>query len=373
MSLRDYIQREVAPHASAWDRDERIPRASVTGLATHGVLGATIDAAHGGSALAAPAWGEVLEAVGEASMSLLSVLTVHAMCSSAIGRWGSAELKQAWLPALANGTKLGAFALSEPGIGSDAKNIETRIEDVGDHWRLHGKKRWISAAEMADVFLVFARAEKGPTAILVPRESAGVSIVPIEGMLGYRGARVGEITFDNVTVPKAHALGPVGMGFSYVASAALDVGRFCIASGSTGLIRACLMASVDYARTRQQFGVALREHQLVQAMLADMATSYKAARALCRAAAEKRAQGDPASIAETTVAKYFASTAASRAANDAVQIHGAQGCAPDLPVQRYFRDARIGELIEGSNQMQQIMIAQEACREFAAPRKRVTA
>jgi alkylation response protein AidB-like acyl-CoA dehydrogenase len=162
------------------------------------------------------------------------------------------------------------------------------------------------------------------------------------------------------------------MGFSHVTNAALDEGRFCVACGSAGLIRACLQASVDYARTRKQFGVALREHQLIQEMIANMATGYKASRALWRHAADLREKGDPRSIAETTTAKYFATVAASRAANDAVQIHGANGCSADYPVQRFFRDARIGEIIEGSNQMQQILIAHGALSEFRSPRKRVT-
>lgn len=369
-ALREHLERDVIPQADAWDHAQRIPREAVHALAGHGLFGAVIEQANGGSAFAPLAWGEALEAIGEASMSLLSVLTVHTMCAHAIERWGEAEQKAAWLPALASGAKLGAFALTEPATGSDARNVETQLEDGGDHWRVTGRKRWISAAQIADVFLVFGKTAAGPTAILVPRESAGLSIMPIDGMLGFRAAQLGELVFDNVAVPKNLTIGREGMGFSHVANLALDAGRFCIACGCTGLIRACVRASVDYARARHQFGVALRAHQMIQTMLAEMTTAHKAARALWRHAATLRADSDPASITETTIAKYFASTAASRAANDAVQIHGANGCGPDYPVQRFFRDARIGEIIEGSNQMQQILIAHEACREYAArPRK----
>jgi alkylation response protein AidB-like acyl-CoA dehydrogenase len=222
---------------------------------------------------------------------------------------------------------------------------------------------------LADVFLVVGQGPAGPTALLIPRRSAGLSVEPIRDMLGFRAAQLGQIVFTDVLVPKANTIGREGGGFSHVAGSSLDVGRFCVACGCTGLIRACLRASVDYARSRQQFGEPLRAHQLIQAMLADMATSYKASSALWRHAAGLRAAADPASIGETTTAKYFSSMAASRAASDAVQIHGANGCGPDYPVQRYFRDARIGEIIEGSSQMQQIMIAHEACREFASRRR----
>jgi alkylation response protein AidB-like acyl-CoA dehydrogenase len=233
-----------------------------------------------------------------------------------------------------------------------------------------GSKRWISASELADVFLVVGQAPQGPTAVLVPRETPGLTIMPINGVLGFRAAGQGELNFKDVVVPKRWTLAGEGLGFSHVASSTLDVGRFCIACGATGLTRACVRASVNYARDRQQFGVALGEHQLIQAMIADMTTSYKAASALWRQAAQSREELQPDSIMETTTAKYFAAMACSRAANDTVQIHGANGCGPDYPVQRYFRDARVTELIEGSNQMQQIMIARDALNTFASRRRR---
>ena len=245
-----------------------------------------------------------------------------------------------------------------------------RLEEAGDNWRITGTKRWISAAELVDVLLVLGQGPQGPTAVLVPRASAGVTVTPINGLLGFRAARQCEVTLKDVVVPKRWTLAGEGMGFSHVANSALDVGRFGIACGTTGLIRACVRASVDYARNRRQFDVMLSQHQLIQAMIADMSTSYTAARALWRKAAQSRQESQPESIMETTMAKYFAATAGSRAANDAVQIHGANGCGPDYPVQRYFRDARVTELIEGSNQIQQLMIAQDALSTFASRRRR---
>lgn len=366
-TLREYLDREVVPHADAWDREQRIPRAVVEGLGAFELFGAIVERESGGQARDPLAWGEDLEALGGASISLLSLLTVHTMCAQAIDRWGEPEQKRDWLPALAAGRMFGAFALTEPDIGCDAKNVQLRLEEDGDGWRVTGRKRWISGAQVADVFLALGQTEHGPTAILVPRQSEGLEVVPIGDMLGFRAAQLGELRFNGVNIPKSLTIGRVGLGFTHVAGAALDAGRFCVACGCTGLIRACLRASVDYARVRKQFDVPLREHQLIQEMIANMATSYKAARALWRHAAEVRAKGDPNSISETTVAKYFATTAATRAASDALQIHGANGCGSGYPVQRYFRDARIGEIIEGSNQMQQLMIAHRAMREFATP------
>jgi len=369
-TLQAYLDQEIAPHADRWDSEERIPRQVLSHLAGLGLLRAHVPGDQDGGGQPAAEWGEALEAVGEASMSLLSVVTVHAMCSHAIARWGESEAQQEWLPGLLSGAKLGGFGLTEPTVGSDATSVTTRLENAGDSWRVTGSKRWISAAELVDVFVVFGHAEQGVTAVLVPRETPGLTLTPISGVLGFRAARTCELTFKDVMVPKRWTLGLAGLGFSHVANSALDVGRFCIACGSTGLIRACVRASVDYARHRKQFDVPLYSHQLIQAMIADMSTSYQAASALWRKAAQARTEALPSSIMETTTAKYFASRAASRAANDAVQIHGANGCGPDYPVQRYFRDARITELIEGSNQMQQLMIARDALRLFSPRRRR---
>lgn len=368
--LQAYLDQAVAPHADRWDREERVPRQVLSDLAAHGLLRAHVPCDQGGGGQSAAGWGEALEAVGEASMSLLSVVTVHAMCTHALARWGEVEAQQEWLPALLSGAKLGGFGLTEPTVGSDAKAVVTRLDDAGDSWRVTGSKRWISAAEQVDVFVVLGQTEQGPTAVLVPRETPGLTVTPISGVLGFRAARTCELIFTDVLVPKRWTLGLAGLGFSHVANSALDVGRFCIACGSTGLIRACIRASVDYARQRKQFDVPLYSHQLILAMIADMTTSYQAAGALWREAARARTEALPSSIMETTTAKYFASRAAARAANDAVQIHGANGCGPDYPVQRFFRDARVTELIEGSNQMQQLMIARDALRVFSSRRRR---
>jgi alkylation response protein AidB-like acyl-CoA dehydrogenase len=366
MTLPAYIAESVAPQADQWDRDERIPRSVLDALGARGLLGASVPADQGGSAGTAVEWGETLEAIGEASMSLLSVLTVHGMCAFAVARWAEPEAKAEWLAELIAGRKLGGFALTEPSVGSDAKSVSTRLEEAGENWRLNGTKRWISAAEVANVLLVLGHGPQGLTAVLVPTDSPGLAIKPISGVLGFRGARQCELTFHDVVVPKRWTLAGEGMGFSHVVNSALDVGRFCIACGATGLIRACLRASVDYGRRRKQFDVMLAHHQLIQAMIADMSTSYSAANALWRRAAQLRQEADHGSIMATTTAKYFATTACSRAANDAVQIHGANGCGPEFPVQRYFRDARVTELIEGSNQMQQLMIARDALSTFAS-------
>jgi glutaryl-CoA dehydrogenase (non-decarboxylating) len=370
MTLSAYLAEHVAPHADRWDREERVPRSVLGDLAGFGLFGASVPDHRAGSGLTVVDWGEALEAIGEASMSLLSVLTVHAMCVYAVSRWAEADAQREWLADLLAGRKLGGFALTEPTVGSDAKAVSTQIGADGENWRLNGTKRWITASEIVDVFVVVGRTPEGLTAVLVPREAPGLTIAPISGVLGFRAARQCELSFKDVVVPKRWTLAGEGMGFSHVGNSALDVGRFCVACGSTGLIRACVRASVDYAGSRRQFGVALSHHQLIQAMIADMATGYHAATALWRQAAKSREELQPRSIMQTTTAKYFAATACARAANDAVQIHGANGCGPDYPVQRYFRDARVTELIEGSNQMQQIIIALDALSTFSSRHRR---
>jgi glutaryl-CoA dehydrogenase (non-decarboxylating) len=212
------------------------------------------------------------------------------------------------------------------------------------------------------VILVFAQCAGKTIALLVPGDAEGLSVRPLKGLLGFRASMMAELIIDGVFVPHEGVVGRAGFGVSHVALAALDLGRYAIARGSVGLAAMCLEVSVEYATHRIQFGVPLSSHQLIQRMLADMATQVSAARALCLEAASLRESGSPDSIIETSKAKYFASQTAVNAANHALQIQGAHGCGPDSPVQRYYRDAKITEIIEGSSQMQQIMIAQDLVR-----------
>ena len=364
LRIRELVDVLVEPCADAWDNAGTLPADILRRFADEGLFGAFVPTEFGGLGLSTAELGKIAEELGRGSMSLVSALTVHSMCTASILRWGTDEQKARWLPRLAKGEILGAFALTEPNIGSDARNVEAALVDQGDHYILTGSKKWITGGLFASVLLVFAQAGGQPTAVLVPTDSPGVTVTPIEGMLGFRAATATSIRFDGVVVPKSSQIAPTGMGFSHVVNSTLDLGRFLIACGSTGLIRACTEAAVAYARERKQFGTILFDHQLIREMIANMVTRYKAARALCERAAQLRDAGDPGMIGETTVAKYYASTAASQSANDCLQIHGANGAGPGMPIQRYFRDARMTEIIEGSNQIQQLVISQGAVFEF---------
>jgi hypothetical protein len=235
--------------------------------------------------------------------------------------------------------------------------VETTAAVHGDHFVLNGSKKWISFGQLADLFLIVAKCDGKPSAFLVEKQASGVHIEPIRGMLGFRSAMLAQIDLKACTVPRDHLVGRIGFGLSHVVGAALDLGRFCIAWGGVGLAQAALDACVDYVRSRRQFGKELREHQLIQELIADMLTNVRAARALCRDAAAMQDTGSPDAIIETSIAKYFSGRTAFKVATDAVQIHGANGCVESSPVQRYFRDAKLLEIVEGSNQIQQLIIA----------------
>lgn len=360
-----FVAQSVTPYADEWDRAETMPREAVRALGAAGLLAGTIGAEYGGRGLDALSLGLVAEHLGRASVSLLSLMTAHGMACRAIARWGSQNLRRQWLPELAAGTALAAFAVTEPEVGSDAAGVRCMATRVAGGWRLDGSKTWISGAQIADAVLVLARSDAGPAAFLVDVKSAGVQVQPIRGMLGFRAAMIGSIEFDGCLVPDDALLARVGFGFTHVIGDGLDLGRFCIAWGASGLLGAVVDASVARANQREQFGVALIKHQLIQRMLADMLADRSAARLLCEAAAEARQARTPTAVIATNTAKYFASRAAVRAASDAVQIHGAAGLGPELPVQRYYRDAKAFELIEGSNEIQQILIARDAQRRNA--------
>ena len=367
--FRAFVDQEVIPRAHENDRQERIGPDLINRLARAGHMGAALPREFSGAGLDMITYGLLHEEVGRGCSSLRSLLTVHGMVAATLLRWGNNNQKEYWLPRLASGEVLAAFGLTEPEIGSDARSIQSTASLDGDYYILSGQKRWITGGQIAGLFLIFAQCEGKHAAFLVERESPGLCLEPISGMYGIRASMLADLRMEECRIPKNNLVGRIGFGFSHVASTALDHGRYCVACGCVGIAQACVEASVSYASQRKQFGVCLKDHQLIQRMIADMITNLKAARLLCRHAGYLRDKGDPASIIETSVAKYFASKAAARAANDAVQIHGANGCSGDYPVERYLRDAKIMEIIEGSNQMQQITISTLGFQEFLPSRE----
>jgi glutaryl-CoA dehydrogenase (non-decarboxylating) len=359
--FRDFVRNEIAPYANEWDRDERIPSELVGRLGHEGYLGALIPTDYGGSGMDMVTFGLLNEEVGRGCSSVRSLLTVHGMVQFAILRWGNEAQRKKWLPKLATGELIGAFGLTEPNVGSDARSIETSATPAEGSYVLRGTKVWTTFGQIADVYLIFAQQEGRICTFLVERDRPGFSATPLKGVLGTRASMLANLKLDSCEIPKENRVGGVGFGLSAVGSAALDIGRYSVACGCVGVAQACLDASIEHASRRKQNGALLKDHQLIRKMITEMAVNVKAARGLCYRAGSLKDAGDARTLIETLVAKYFASKAAMQAASDAVQIHGASGCGADSPVQRYYRDAKIPEIIEGSSQILEITIANEAC------------
>jgi len=362
--VRDFVQEEIAPHAARWDREQEISREVMDRLRERGFLGALLPAEVGGGGMDPMTYGLLTEELGKGCSSVRSLLTVHDMVGEAVKRWGGEDLRASVLPEIARGERLCAFALSEPEVGSNAKSVATEARPDGDGFTLHGVKRWITFGGIADLFLVIARAEKGVVAFLVNGDTPGLERVPIKGVTGTRAALLAELRLDGCRVGRDRMVGRPGFGFTHVAATALDQGRYSVAWGAVGIAQACLDASLAYTAQRRQFDVPIADHQLVRAKLTDMIVGVRAARLVCLRAGYLRAQGDPGATAETLGAKYLASTTATRVANDAVQLHGAIGLTDGCPVGRYLRDARVTEVIEGSTQIQQVLIAKYPIQEL---------
>ena len=362
-AFRSFVAAEIAPHAAQCDRDERLGDGSIRKIIAQGYLAPWLPEKWGGQAMDMLTYGLLNEEVGYACSAARSLLTAHGMVVQAIYRCGSQAQKDAYLPSLAAGDRIAAFAISEPNVGSNAACPETVAVRTDRGYRITGTKTWITLGQIADLFLVLAQCDGKATTFLVDRSTQGITVSPISGMLGARGAMLAKIDFQDCFVRKDRLVGGEGSGFSLVSSTALEHGRYSLAWGCVGMIRACLDQSVDYTSTRRQFGAELKKHQLVREMVTNMVTSLHAADLLCRRAGALRDAGDPNAFMETMIAKYYASTSAKRAADDAVQLLGANGCSDRYPVARILRDAKIMELIEGSTQIQQLSIAGHAYRQ----------
>lgn len=355
--FKDFVEKEVFPIADMQDHKECLEEHIVEKLADKGYLGAVISSSYGGKEWDPIVSGIMHEEFGRASTGLRSLFTVHEMVAIAIQRWGSEEQKEKWLPKMAKGEVIGAFALTEPEVGSDAKSIQTVAVHKENHFVINGQKKWITMGQIADIFLVFAKYDDKPTAFIVEGNRAGFTRKLIKGMLGFRASMGAELFFQDCEVPEENMVGKCGTGLTHVALSCLDHGRYTVACGCVGLGQACLEESTNYARKRKQFGERLINNQLIKKMITEMAVQVKAARQLCYYAGCLKMQKHSDSINETWVAKYFASTMLDKICSDTVQIHGANGCNQASRVERLFRDAKINSIIEGSSQMHELLIA----------------
>ncbi|MEA2410299.1 MAG: butyryl-CoA dehydrogenase [Thermoleophilaceae bacterium] len=363
-TARDFTDREIVPVARDNDRNEHFDTELVKKLGEMGYLGPIVSEDYGGRGLDYRTYALIVEEIGRGDSSARTVVSVQTslVCSS-IQRWGTEEQKHEWLPRLCSGEILGCFGLTEPDTGSDAANLKTRAEKTGEGWKISGGKQWISMGNYAKVALVFAQTDpeqkhRGLAAFLVPTDSPGFSSSSIHGKLGLRASDTAELSLDGVEVGDEALLGEVGDGFK-VAMSALDSGRYSVAAGCVGICQGCVNASVAYAKERQQFGRPIAAFQLVQEMIADMTVDTEAARALVWRAGWLKDTGKP-STTETSIAKLFATEAAVRDANLAIQVHGGSGYVDDYPVERYLRDARVTTLYEGTSQIQKLIIGRAA-------------
>ncbi|MEV0708489.1 acyl-CoA dehydrogenase family protein [Nocardia aurea] len=355
----DFVDREIVPHAAAWDRAESVDTAIVRALGDVGFLGLTIPEEFGGSGGDHLTYCLVLEELGRGDSAVRGIVSVSlGLVAKSIHSFGTDEQKHDWLPRLTAGTALGCFALTEPGTGSDAAQLRTTAVRDGDDWVLSGTKIFITNGTWADVALVFARTggegHRGITAFLVPTDSPGFTARPIHGKLGLRGQATAELVIDGVRVPDSARLHSVGKGFG-VAMAALAKGRMSVAAGCVGLARACLEAAVEYSTQREQFGKPIAGHQLVQELLADIALDVDAARLLVWRVADLIDRGREFAV-ESSKAKLFASEAAVRSADRALQVFGGYGFIDEFPVGKYLRDAKVMTLYEGTSQIQKLLI-----------------
>jgi len=366
-AFQTFAREQVLPHADLVDREERIPKGMIEALAREGYLACGLPEELGGRYADPIVRGLLHEALGYASASVQGLVNVHHMASSAIARWGTSTQKQQWLPRLASGELLAAFALTEPAVGSDAQ-VETTAEIDGDEYLLTGVKQWITCGAVADVFVLFARVRDAPSAFIVPANAPGFSRTPIRGILGCRGYMLAKLELDRCRIPAQNRVGSQDFGVPHVMAAGLDNGRYNLAWSCVGQAQACLDASLAYANQRKQFGSPLKDFQLVQRLLTRMIVGVQGARLLCWRAGHARAERLSSASHEAMIAKYQASTMLNEVANQALQIHGANGCGDEYPIQRYLRDARIMEIIEGSTQMLEIMIAKLGCADAETPR-----
>src|SRR5690625_583831 len=361
-SVRNFVDKEIMPHIAEWDREGKFEPSIIKKLADLGLMGVCIPEKYGGSGMDYNTLAIVCEESERGDTAFRTAVSVHTgLNSMSILQWGNEEQKKQYLVPQAKGEKVGAFGLTEPAAGSDVVAMQATAVKDGDYYILNGQKTWISLCDIADTFLVFAYTDNtkkhhGISAFIVERSSEGFSSKAIKGKLGIRAGNTGELFFDNVKVPKENLLGEEGEGFK-IAMSALDNGRFTVASGAAGQIMACLEESVKYCHERETFGKEIGKHQLVQKMIADMEAGLQMSRLLVYRAGELKNQGKR-NTRETSLAKWQACDFANKAADDAVQVHGAYGYSDEYPVERYLRNSKAPVIYEGTREIHTVMQAE---------------
>ncbi|MBI1892989.1 MAG: acyl-CoA dehydrogenase [Candidatus Rokubacteria bacterium] len=358
---REFAEKEVMPIAAQLDREGRFPHETVRRMGELGLMGIFIPDRHGGSGADTVSYVVALEEVARACASHAAVMSVNnSLVCDPLLKYGTEEQKERLLVPLASGKGLGCFALTEPQAGSDASNQNTTAVRDGNHYVLRGRKLFVTNGREAAVALVFAQTDRakghrGISAFLVEKGTPGFLVPKVEDKLGLRASDTAEFLFDECRVSEAHRLGKEGEGFK-IAMATLDGGRIGIAAQAIGIAQGAYEASLNYAKERKSFDVPIAQHQMVQWMLADMATQIEAARLLVLRAATLKDRGEPYGVA-AAMAKLYASEMAMRVTTDGIQVHGGYGYIKDYPMERFFRDAKITQIYEGTSQIQKLVIA----------------
>jgi len=368
-TVRRFVQRDVLPVASDLEHADEYPAELVATMRELGLFGVTVAPQYGGLGLDLRTYAAIVEELAAGWMSLSGILNTHVMVANLVGANGTDDQRQRWLPVLATGEVRGALSLSEPDAGSDTGAISCRAERDGDEYVITGTKMWVTNGARAGLVALAARTEDGITCFLVGKEPGpsfgGITVSRDIGKLGYRGLETVEMVYDRHRVPADAVLGgPAGLGRGrHFMLAGLEVGRINIAARAVGVARAAFEAALRYAQQRETFGVPIAQHQAIQLKLADMATKLEAARLLTVSAAERRDAGERVDV-EAGMAKLFASEAAFEIATESMRIHGGVGYTTELPIERYYRDAPLMIIGEGTNEIQRLVIARGLLRRY---------
>ena len=358
-TVRRFVAREVIPVASAFERDDEFPSEIVEQMREIGLFGVTIPESYGGLGLDLLTYTGIIEELAYGWMSLTGIVNTHTMVAMLILQHGNEEQKRRWLPLMASGESRGALSLSESDAGSDTRNIACRAQRDGDEYVLNGTKAWVTNGERSTLVALAARTVNGISAFIVEKEPGtqfeGVTVSKKVDKLGYRGVETVEMSYIDHRIPAANLIGESGRGLSQILGI-LEIGRINIASRAVGVARAAFDAALAYAQQRSTFGKPIVEHQAIQLKLADMATNLEAARLLTQSAALRKMAGQRCDV-EAGMAKLFASETALTNATEAMRIHGGIGYTKDLPVERYYRDAPLMVIGEGTNEIQRLVIA----------------
>ena len=366
-ALRDYVQREIAPHAARWDKTAEFPHAALAGLAALGAYGVCVPEALGGAGLDYVSLALVIEEIAAGDGATSTIISVNncPVCSILMA-WADEAQKHDFLRPLAQGRMLGAFCLTEPQVGSDASGLRTTARRDGAHYVLNGVKQFITSGKHGDVAIVMAvtdkaAGKKGISAFLVPTNTPGYVVARLEDKMGQHASDTAQILFEDCKVPAAYRLGDEGAGYK-IALGGLEGGRIGIASQAIGMARAAFEAALRYAHERVAFGQPIFSHQAVQFRLAEMATQIEVARQMVWHAASLKDAGRPC-LKEAAMAKLFATEMAERVCSDAIQIHGGYGYVSDFPVERIYRDVRVCQIYEGTSDIQKILIGRALAAE----------